>query len=139
MFQYDLLMKIFSQIHMTLSLSLYLYMSSLLTLPTIVYYSQSLTSIMMRVSVRVGGEWIVVMCGDSIANVRQLGENAIARFNRVGGKFSVRRCADGAPLELDAPISKLLRNDDFVDIGNVVFIYCMNQIYPNTNNRLHNM
>ncbi|XP_063068177.1 histidine ammonia-lyase-like [Engraulis encrasicolus] len=71
---------------------------------------------MSRVSVLVGGKWAQVMM-DPNANVGQVGQSAIALCGRPAQlKFKMRRCSDGAPLGLDEPAKKMLRNNDFVDL-----------------------
>ncbi|XP_076158889.1 histidine ammonia-lyase-like [Alosa pseudoharengus] len=74
---------------------------------------QTSFSIMLRVSVNVKGEWVALMCGESLL---KLGQDAIARRGAAQGKFKLRRCSDGAPLNLDEPIKNALRNNDFVDL-----------------------
>ena len=77
---------------------------------------------MSQVSIRVGGEWVVKMCGDGNQTLRKLGQSCAHPSKTKGGadqpSFWVRRCADGALLDLDKPIGKVLRNNDFVDLGN---------------------
>ncbi|XP_031414309.1 histidine ammonia-lyase-like [Clupea harengus] len=75
---------------------------------------------MSQVSIRVGGEWVVKMCGDGNQTLRKLGQSCAHPSKTKGGadqpSFWVRRCADGALLDLDKPIGKVLRNNDFVDL-----------------------
>lgn len=51
-------------------------------------------------------------------SVKKLGEDAITRRGTAQGKFKIRRRTDGALLNLDEPIGNVLRNNDFVDLGN---------------------
>lgn len=71
---------------------------------------------MLRVSVNVKGEWVELMCG--AGSLKKLGEDAIARRGTPPGKFKLRRRTDGALLNQDEPIGNVLRNNDFVDLGN---------------------
>ncbi|XP_041937659.1 histidine ammonia-lyase-like [Alosa sapidissima] len=79
---------------------------------------------MLRVSVRVSGEWVVMMSGDPSLTLRHVGQNAIARCTHphppIGGavqpRFQVRRCTDGAPLNQDEPIANVIHHGDFVDL-----------------------
>ncbi|XP_022667971.1 histidine ammonia-lyase-like isoform X2 [Varroa jacobsoni] len=84
-----------------------------------------LSDIMMKVSVRVRGEWLAVPCPDPKQSISWLGEEALRRYTKlqpatyIGNDekvFEIRKTRGGAILDGEDEIQSVLDNNDFVSV-----------------------
>ncbi|KAK3517754.1 hypothetical protein QTP70_018322 [Hemibagrus guttatus] len=80
---------------------------------------------MTRVSVHIRDEWLLIPCPDRSQCMRWLGAEALRHYNKshssggVSGEesFVLRRCLDGALLDLDDTISSVLDINNFIELS----------------------
>jgi len=86
------------------------------------------TPVVMKVSVRVRGEWLAVPVGDGQKKMEWLGQEALRRFSRIENKsvtnevqklpniVAIRKTRGGAILDLSDLIKDVLDDEDFISV-----------------------
>uniref|UniRef100_A0AAY4BD52 Histidine ammonia-lyase n=1 Tax=Denticeps clupeoides TaxID=299321 RepID=A0AAY4BD52_9TELE len=79
---------------------------------------------MLRITVHLRDEWLLIPCTDPSLHVCWLGSEAISRYTtsypkreiQADSTFRIRRCVDGGLLSLEDPIKDVLQDNDFIEL-----------------------